>query len=87
MLNLEFTPLRHPSPTPTPWHVFGPTRGTHPDVVLGEALPEAVVLRIYRHYHVVDALGDGVLALQVHPRGKVHDALRQLLYVKRMQRG
>lgn len=67
--------------------VLGPPRGTHPDVILAQTLPEAIVLRIDRHYHVVDSLGNRVLPLQVHPSGKVHDALRQLLNVKRMQCG
>lgn len=67
--------------------VLVPTRGTHPNVVLAQSLPKAIVLRIDRHYHMMDSLGNWVLPLQVHPSGKVHDTLRQLLYVKRMQCG
>lgn len=59
----------------------------HPDVVLAQPLPQVITLGVDRHHHMVDSLGNRVLALQVHPCGKVHDALRQLLHVKRMQRG
>lgn len=56
-------------------------------MILAQTLPEAVALRIDRNDHVVDRLGDRVLPFQVHPCGEVHDALRQLLHVERMQSG
>lgn len=62
-------------------------RTAHPDAVLAQTLPEAVTLRIDRHDHMVDGLGDGVLPFQVHPRGEVHDALRQLLHVEGVESG
>lgn len=54
---------------------FGSEWGSHPDVVLAQPLPEVVRLRVDRHHHMVDSLRNRVLALQVHPGGKVHDAL------------
>lgn len=56
--------------------------GTHPDVVLAQALPEMVALRIDGHHNVVDSLWNRILPLQVDPCGKVHDAFRQLLHIK-----
>lgn len=38
--------------------VLVPTRGTHPNVVLAQSLPKAIVLRIDRHYHMMDSLGN-----------------------------
>lgn len=63
------------------------TRGTHPDVVLAQTLPDPIALGIDRYYHMVDSLRDRVLSLQVHPCGKVHYALGQFLHVKGMQCG
>lgn len=64
-----------------------PHDGTHPDAILAQTFPEVIGLGIDGHDHVVDSFGDRVLPLQVYPSGKVHDALGQLLYVKRMQSG
>lgn len=63
------------------------TQQAYPDAVLAQTLPEAVALRIDGHDHMVDGLGDRVLPFQVHPRGEVHDALRQLLHVEGVQSG
>lgn len=72
---------------PTMKCVLGVSWGTHPDAILAQALPEAIALRIDRYDHMVDSLRDRVLPLQVYPSGKVHDALGQLLHVKRVQSG
>lgn len=60
---------------------------THPDVVLAQTLPDSIALGIDRYYHMVDSLRDRILSLQVHPSGKVHYALGQLLHIKGMQCG
>lgn len=44
-------------------------------MALAEALPQMVALRIDGHHYVVDSLRNRVLPLQIHPGGKVHDAL------------